>query len=133
MTERSTILEKRLGGRVHQTGGDDHILAGYYQAARALLYPSRHEGFGLPLLEAMSLDCPVVAAPLTSLPEVGGDAALYADADDAQAWYDAMTLLIDDGNERDRVIAAGRARTAVFSWEATARHHAALYAEMEMR
>jgi len=132
-SERATIIRLGLTARVHQTDGDDHVLAGYYQAARALLYPSLHEGFGLPLLEAMSLDCPVVAAPLTSLPEVGGDAALYADARDAHAWCDAMARLIEDGDVRDRTIVAGRARAAAFSWEATAQRHAALYSEMEAR
>ena len=132
-SERATIIQLGLTARVHQIDGDDHVLAGYYQAARALLYPSLHEGFGLPLLEAMSLDCPVVAAPLTSLPEVGGDAALYADAHDAHAWCDVMTRLIEDRDVRDRTIVAGRARSAAFSWEATAQRHAAVYAEMEAR
>lgn len=129
--ERATIAQLGLAARVHQKGGDDHVLAGHYQAARGLLYPSRHEGFGLPLLEAMALGCPVIAAPLTSLPEIGGDAAFYADAGDAMAWADAMRQLIDDDDLRDRAIAAGRTRASIFSWEATARHHAALYAEME--
>jgi glycosyltransferase involved in cell wall biosynthesis len=129
--ERAAITRLGLGQRVHQRGGDDRVLAGHYRAARALLYPSRHEGFGLPLLEAMALGCPVIAAPLTSLPEVGGEAALYADADDADAWRDAMARLIVDDAARAGAVTAGLARAALFSWEATARRHAALYAEME--
>lgn len=132
-SERATIIQLGLTARVHQINGDDHVLAGYYKAAHALLYPSLHEGFGLPLLEAMSLDCPVVAAPLTSLPEVGGEAALYADARDAHAWRDAMTQVIEDEDARERTIVAGRAQAAAFSWKATAQSHAALYAEMEAR
>lgn len=129
--EKEAISRLGLTRRVHQRGGDDRVLAGHYQAARALLYPSRHEGFGLPLLEAMALGCPVIAAPLTSLPEVGGDAALYADADDSDAWRDAMERLTENPSARGEAIAAGRARAALFSWNAAARRHAALYAEME--
>ncbi|WP_143559673.1 glycosyltransferase family 4 protein [Sphingomonas dokdonensis] len=129
--EKEIIAQFDLTERIHQTGGDDHLLAGHYRAACALLYPSRHEGFGLPLLEAMSLGCPVIAAPLTSLPEVGGDAALYADADDPQAWRDTMALLIDSEDVRNKAVNAGHARAGTFSWQATAQRHAALYKEME--
>lgn len=128
--EQQQIVRRSLESRVHQVAGDDHALAGHYEAAQALLYPSRHEGFGLPLLEAMSHDCPVIASPLTSLPEVGGAAALYADASDANAWTSAMQLMFDDDAARGRAIAAGRLRAAQFTWPETARRHAALYQEM---
>jgi glycosyltransferase involved in cell wall biosynthesis len=78
----------------------------------------------------MALGCPVVAAPLTSLPEVGGDAALYADADDAEAWRAAMALMIGNDAARASAIAAGTARAALFSWETAARRHDALYREI---
>lgn len=128
--EQQAIADQSLSRRVHQVDGDDRILAGHYRAALALLYPSRHEGFGLPLLEAMSHDCPVIAAPLTSLPEVGGQAALYADADDTDAWSDAMSSLLEDGALRARAIEAGRERVAGFSWQETARRHIELYRDM---
>lgn len=128
--ERECIAALGLAVRVRQTGGDDHRLAGCYEAAVALLYPSRHEGFGLPLLEAMTHGCPVIAAPLTSLPEVGGDAALYADADDAEEWADVMSRLMQDADARHRAIAAGRVRAAGFSWDVAARRHAALYDQL---
>lgn len=128
--ERQLIAHRGLSSDVHQYGGDDHVLAGHYVAARALLYPSRHEGFGLPLLEAMSLGCPVVASPLTSLPEVGGDAAFYADADAPEAWAQTMTMLLENGEARNRAVDAGTARAASFSWDKTAQQHVALYAEL---
>lgn len=128
--ELKAIAGLGLGGRVVQVDGDDHRLAGHYEAACALLYPSKHEGFGLPLLEAMAHGCPVIASPLTSLPEVGGDAAAYADADDAEAWANAMRRIVEDGDLRQRTIAAGLRRAGEFSWRAAAQRHATLYRQL---
>ncbi|WP_198158562.1 glycosyltransferase family 4 protein [Sphingomonas hankookensis] len=128
--EQEALAQAGLSDRVRQLGGNDDVLAGYYEAACALLYPSKHEGFGLPLLEAMMHGCPVVAAPLTSLPEVGGTAALYADADDADAWTDHMRALMEDGDMRTRMIAAGHVRGERFSWVGTAQRHVALYEDL---
>jgi len=128
--ELALISAAGLGGRVLQMGGSDDRLAGLYEAATALLYPSSYEGFGLPLLEAMIHDCPVIAAPLTSLPEVGGDAALYADPDDPHAWGDIMATLAGDRVQADALRRLGRERAAQFSWAETARKHAVLYADI---
>jgi glycosyltransferase involved in cell wall biosynthesis len=125
--EQAQLGAAGLDGRIHQVGGGDDILAGYYEAARGLVYPSLHEGFGLPLLEAMSHDCPVIAAPLTSLPEVGGTAALYADAHDPDAWVEMMTRLIEDDAFYAAARTRGRARAAKFTWSSTAQQHLALY------
>jgi len=88
--------------------------------ARALLYPSRYEGFGLPILEAMACGTAAVTTALTSLPEVGGDAALYIDPDDA----DGLAQLIGKLAASDAFCAdrgeAGLARAAPFSWDAAA-------------
>lgn len=128
--ESEGISQSGLGGRVHQVNGDDHLLAGLYRAAQALIYPSRHEGFGLPLLEAMALGCPVIAAPLTSLPEVGGEAALYADPDDLWAWKRLMNDMSTNDTARANLIRAGKTRAAAFSWSKTAERHAKLYQEL---
>ncbi len=127
-TKRITTLG--LAGRIRHVTGNDDRLAGHYVASVALLYPSLYEGFGLPLLEAMTLGCPVVAAPRTSLPEVGGDAALYADPLDADAWATVMDRLIEDDGLRAAHSGAGRQQAATFSWERSARAHADLYRDM---
>lgn len=125
--ERAWIADAGLGGRVVQVDGGDARLAGLYEAASALLYPSSYEGFGLPLLEAMIHDCPAIATPLTSLPEVGGGAALYAAPDDADAWAAAMVQMACDLDAAARLRALGRERAARFSWNRAAEAHAESY------
>ncbi len=128
--ENAAIQAAGLAERVIHTAGNDDRLAGMYEAATALLYPSAYEGFGLPLLEAMIHDCPVIAAPLTSLPEAGGDAALYADPGDVSAWATQMARIARDDAFSASLRARGRSHCAAFSWSRTAQRHAALYAEL---
>lgn len=97
--------------------------------ARALLFPSRFEGFGLPLLEAMHLGTPVVSSTATSLPEVGGDAALFAAPDDPEAWADHLLRLERDPALRARLVEAGRRNTARFSWRRCAEQTLAVLRE----
>lgn len=83
--------------------------------------PSLTEGFGLPPLEAMMLGCPAVLAPCGALPEVCGDAALYADPHDPDAWIDAIRRLRDEPALRDSLVAAGREQSGRFTWDAAGR------------
>jgi glycosyltransferase involved in cell wall biosynthesis len=92
-----------------------------YRGARLLIFPSLFEGFGLPLLEAMASDCPVVCSNATSIPEVVGDAALLFDPHDPEAIADAIHQVLTDEELRRRLIQAGRERCRQFSWERTAR------------
>lgn len=86
----------------------------------ALVCISHFEGFGIPLLEAMHCDVPVIASRVTSLPEVAGDAALYVDPNDAASVARAMETLSNDDNIRQSLIEKGRLRRNVFSWDRTA-------------
>jgi glycosyltransferase involved in cell wall biosynthesis len=124
----ASIRRLGLGDRVRRLGrisdGDlDRLLAG----AVALVYPSRYEGYGLPLAEAMSVGCPVIASSATALPEVVGDAGLLVDPDDVAGWTGAMLRLLDDGMLRGRLIAAGRERTRGLTPSETARRLVAAY------
>ena len=101
---------------------DKDELAGLYRGAAALVLPSRYEGFGLPVLEAMASGLPVVAADEPALREVAGDAAVYSDGDLAAAIRIALA-------DRDRLVAAGLERAKAFSWDETARRTLALYRE----
>lgn len=98
-----------------------------YGAASLFAFPSRYEGFGLPLLEAMAAGVPVVAAEAGSLPEVAGDAALLLPPHDPRAWAEALARLAWSEGERLRWQEKGLRRAAGFTWEATGEAHLALY------
>lgn len=92
-----------------------------YSAATALLFPSLYEGFGLPILEAMACGTPVIASTASSIPEVGGEAILYADPKDSLAWSDNISQILNDRTKRQNLRALGLKRAQQFSWERTAR------------
>ena len=98
-----------------------------YRGAECLVFPSRYEGFGLPVLEAMASGTPVVATTATSIPEIAGDAAVLVAPGDAEALADGVRRALAD---RDRLRAAGLARAGRFSWAATARRTLDVYREL---
>ncbi|MCC7019178.1 MAG: glycosyltransferase family 4 protein [Ardenticatenales bacterium] len=91
-------------------------LPALFGLARVVAVPSLHEGFGLPLLEAMACGAPVAAARASSLPEVGGDAVAWFDPHDVTDMATVIARLMGDADDRDRLTAAGRARAATFTW-----------------
>ena len=92
------------------------LLAG----ATVLAYPSRYEGFGFPVLEGFSAGVPVLTSSAASLPEVAGDAALLVDPNDLAGIGEGLARLFGDAGLRERLVAAGRERLAMFSWERAA-------------
>lgn len=108
-------------GVVHAGTCSDGDLAALMAAAFALVMPSRYEGFGLPMLEAMTLGCAVVATRAGALPEVGADAALWTRPNDATALCDAMVGLWRDAELWRRLREAGRRQAARFGWGTSAR------------
>ena len=86
-----------------------------YSAAIALIYPSQYEGFGLPVLEAMASGCPVITSPISSLPEVGGDACLYVDPMDSRAMAEALEAIGEPARQA-ALKEAGRIQAARFTW-----------------
>lgn len=95
-------------------------LARITASAYAMVYPSFLEGFGLPILEAMQSGVPVITSDKGSMPEVGGDAALYADPANPDAIAKQMLALYRDENKRSALIEAGYRQAAGFSWDQTA-------------
>ncbi len=126
--ERALLHDLGVADRVIHRDLHDAGLAGAYGHARAFVMPSRYEGFGLPILEAMSAGAPVIAAKAASLPEVGGEAALYFEPGDPQSLTEVLTGLLGDASVAQRLGNQGRSRAAAFTWSETARLTAAAYA-----
>lgn len=108
----------REPGIVHLDYVDAARLATVYQRAEAFVFPSIYEGFGFPLLEAMSFGVPAIAARSSSLPEVGGDAALYFD--DVDGLLAQLTRITSDAALRAELVARGHAQVAKFRWDVCA-------------
>jgi len=119
--EMNLIAEDNLQNNFSYLSGDDSILKALYQQAVALVYTSCYEGFGLPLLEAMECDCPVVCSPTSSLPEVIGDNAIFFENNSVDELGVALTRVIEDNNQRQEIIKKGKERTKLFSWQKTAK------------
>lgn len=98
----------------------DADLPALYAAAALFVFPSRYEGFGLPVLEAMACGTPVACSNLSSLPEVAGDAALLFDPSDVTAISQVVQRLLDDKSRRDDLGERGLVQAARFTWERTA-------------
>ena len=96
-------------------------LRGLYRGAAALVYPSRYEGFGLPLVEAMASGTPVLASRAASIPEVVGEAAVLSNPDDPDGWANAIVDVLTDATLKARLCTNGLARAATFTWQRTAR------------
>lgn len=129
-SEDETREQERLGvaARIQRTDVSDEELPALYANALAFVFPSRHEGFGLPTLEAMASGVPAVLANSSSHPEVGGDVARYFAPGDDDALRSRLAELLGDAELRTRLGAAGVARAAGFTWAATAKATAAAYA-----
>jgi glycosyltransferase involved in cell wall biosynthesis len=131
--ERAALMEEAATRRVtlHFTSPvDDSKLAELYARSAAFVYPSRYEGFGLPLLEAMACGAPVVAARASSIPEVVGDAGILADPDSDDDFGQAIARVLGDGSTADDLRRAGRSRAAEFTWERTARLTVDVYRQL---
>ena len=124
------IQTTRLGRGVQVLEGVPRAdLPGLYSAAAAFAFPSRYEGFGLPILEAMACGAPVVAADVSSLPEVLGEAGLLVSPDDPDSLAEALRRVLDDPALAAELRHRGLARAAQFSWDRAARATLTAYRE----
>jgi glycosyltransferase involved in cell wall biosynthesis len=123
-----TARDLKLADHVLFTGGvGQYDLRWLYNACRLYINPSLYEGFGLPLLEAMACGAPCLAAATSSLPEIGGDAAIYVPPLEAEQWADEIMALWDDEDRRAELGRMGVARAQQFSWYRAARETLKVY------
>jgi glycosyltransferase involved in cell wall biosynthesis len=111
----------------HISQPDDGELLQWYRRSAVLAYPSRYEGFGLPVLEAMATGTPVVASRAASIPEVAGDAALLIAPGDRREWVEALQQVLLNPARAQDLSRRGVQRAARFTWERTAELTLAAY------
>ncbi len=106
---------------------DREVLELLVAHAEALLFPSRFEGFGIPVLEAMALGCPVIASDATALPEVVGDSATLLEPGDVDAWSKAIIDRVRNTPDRTELVARGRHQATRFAWTRSGERLEAIY------
>jgi glycosyltransferase involved in cell wall biosynthesis len=122
------VVELGLVGQVRFTGYvEDASLPLWYNAATLLLFPSVYEGFGMPVVEAMACGTPVIAARSSSIPEAGGEAALYFNPNDVDALTTHLTAVLDDDDLADSMRQKGLIQARRFSWERAGEETARVY------
>jgi len=128
---RQAVHRHRLDKHVRFLGFQpSDTLASFYRLARAFVFPSLYEGFGLPPLEAMACGTPVVTSNVSSLPEVAGDAAVLVDPHDADEIAAAIRRVVTDEPLRASLIEKGAARARTFSWSESVRAVHKIYMEV---
>lgn len=129
-TREETELFRKLHiseSQIQWCSGDDTVLQRLYSNAVALVYPSLYEGFGLPILEAMSFGCPVICSNTSSMPEVAGEAAFYFTPTVVDEIADAMHCIEGSVETKEDLVSKGLKRVQSFSWERCARETAQVY------
>lgn len=117
-------LEHRVQYAVVQS---DAALAQTYQQAECFLFPSMYEGFGLPVVEAMACQCPVLLQEGKALREVGGESAWYFDTSQKGSLTDALLILLRNPEQRKKMVESGKKRAESFSWEKSVENHLKIY------
>jgi glycosyltransferase involved in cell wall biosynthesis len=127
-SEQSQIKEMELTDKVVAFSHvSDIVLAQLYKKALVFIFPSLYEGFGLPVLEAMQCNCPVLLSNNSSLPEVGGTAAAYFDPFVTGALKENLEKLLANNEEREKMIEQGLQQIKKFNWDKTAQGHLDVY------
>jgi mannosyltransferase len=122
------VLNKFLPKRWKSFENIDHDkLRELYASSFAFMFPSDYEGFGLPLLESMACGCPVISSSLSSLPEVGGSAVLYAENQRPESYSDQLHALIESKDLRNSLIRSGLDHSKVFTWDRTVAETVKIY------
>lgn len=125
--ESDVINKFGLSRNVIQVHGNDTLLASLYGNAFCFIYPSLYEGFGIPLLEAMAMGCPVIASNTSSIPEVVGEAGILFDPRSRENLINAIESLINSDSKRNKLIKLGKEQEKKFSWDKMANETLDIY------
>lgn len=125
--EKNQIASLHVMDKIVQIYANEQTMAQLYRDAEMFVYPTYSEGFGMPILEAMVYDCPVVVSNASCLPEVAGDACLYFDPFQVEDMAQKMELLLTSSNLRNELVTKGRIQLEKFSWEKSAQEHMEVY------
>jgi glycosyltransferase involved in cell wall biosynthesis len=125
--EKNIISNLELSNKVLQISADETTMVNLYFNAELFIYPSLYEGFGLPLLEAMTCHCPVICSNTSCFPEVAGNAARYFDPYSIESMFEVAYEILNHPSIRNELIAKGLERIKYFSWEKCANQHAHIY------
>lgn len=115
---------------VKQVSGNDNYLSHLFLNASLFIYPSLYEGFGLPLLEAMGLNCPIACSNSSSMPEVAGDAADYFDPHAFESISSSMESILLSSEKSSKLVESGKSRIKLFSWEKATEKTSEVYASI---
>lgn len=127
-SEVDLLIESQSSTQILRVGYvDEQDLPALYSAASVFVYPSLYEGFGLPILEAMSCGVPVITSNTSSMPEIGGDAALYFDPKNVNELKNCLISIIDNSEMKSKLREMGLIHVKNFSWDKTARETLKLY------
>ncbi len=125
--ELKSISKYNLKRNVKFLERGDELLAFLYNNAVCLIYPSKYEGFGLPLIEAMGLGCPVIASKAGSIPEIVGDSALLFNPEDEDELISKLNEILSDSKKRRLLIEKGFRQSKKYSWKNTANKTLSIY------
>lgn len=125
--EKKQIESLHIQDKLVQISANESTMARLYRDAEMFVYPSFSEGFGMPILEAMVYDCPVVVSDASCLPEVAGEAGLYFDPYQIDDMTQKMELLLSSCSLRTEFVKKGRIQLEKFSWEKSAHEHLEVY------
>jgi glycosyltransferase involved in cell wall biosynthesis len=125
--EEAELQRLKIHDKVINFYATEMEMAQLYNDAEMLVVPSYYEGFGMPILEAMVYDCPVVVSDASCFPEIAGEAGIYFNPYDAEEMSEKITLLLENDSLREQQQKNGQKRLENFSWQKCANEHLAVY------
>jgi glycosyltransferase involved in cell wall biosynthesis len=125
--EKKKLSEMELLNKILQISADENTMINLYKNAELFVYPSLYEGFGLPLIEAMNCQCPVICSKTSCFPEVAGNAAMYFNPYSIEEMAETVVNVLNDSRLKQNLIKSGIERVKKYSWEECANKYIKIY------